>query len=665
MSNNVAHGYVVPLSHRMRGAQFPFAAFVRYPACCPYQLLESHGGKELVDPTAVALLRKRLLCFIIIFLILELLPTSLSGAAGQDYDAWTVEHFRLAREAERQSDFAKAAENYRLIISRNPRFAGAYLNLGVIYHQQRRYPEAVKVLKTAVTLDPHLLGAQLFLGIDEYLSEDFKSALFHLQQALKLKPTDRQAGFYLGLTYIALRAPLQAARALRKTAEYYPDDVEINYELGLAYLEAVKEESARLNEMSTKSALCHWALGIAANEKNNQVGVVTEYMKALALDPNLADLYWELTIMLGHLGIPELAAAALQRYKGLRPDQKVAESPAKEMLEQTRAEEKAPTGSKDSFLQLWKKIPPPRYDPSIPAVADSFLNQALKENLASADGTTLKAALQLYLQGDYQGAARTIADSRTQGISWPVAYLWASAYQRASEFDRAEHVLEDHLLPYMHLPSVSLLAIEIHRRLAFRTFNQVIGDHPNSYFARMLLAKSHAAAGRNSEALSAFQEALKMAPDQLGIHLAIGELYESQLHWNPAIEEFKAELALDPANAMALAHLGHALTEAREPDQAIPVLDNLLKTNPADGQAWSDFGKDWEAKGEKEKAIDAYQRALLHDPSQIDLHYRLFQLYGKLGQQDRAQKELATFKEGEARKHSRYQQGMAERRTTE
>jgi len=660
MHKRIGHNSVVPVFHRMRWSRRPSSLLVgqlRYYTC----LWEGEERPEEFRHSSPNFFqRDRILRIIIILLLLGIPFVSRIESAGQaPVDDWTEEHFRIAREAERQGDFDKAAEEYQLIVAHSPRFAGAYLNLGIIYHQQRRYVDAVKVLKTAVALDPQLLGAQVILGVDDYLTGDFKNALFYLKQALQLKPTDRQAGFYLGLTYIALGAPVQAVATLRKTAGYYPDDLEIAYQLGLAYLEAMKQESARVNETGSESALFHWAVAIAAEEKNNQDQAVTEYMKALALDPNLADLYRRLAITLRRSGFPELADTALLRYGVLRPGDKVARQQTQEVNAETRTGEKALSENKNSILQLWQTIPPPRYDPSTPVVADSFVNRALKAHLASPDGPTLKAAVRLYSQGDYLGAARTIADSKARGTAWPVAYLWAWACQQALDYDAAERVLEDWLLPHLDLPSVSVLAIEIQSRLASRCFNQVVEKQPNSYQAKMLLAKSHSAARRDSEALEAYREALRMAPNQLGIHLAIGEVYENQLHWVPAIEEFKAELALDPANVMATAHLGHALTEAREPDQAIPVLEALLKTNPTDGQAWADLGKDWEAKGETERATDAYQSALAQDPTQSDLHYRLFQLYRKSGQQERAEKELASFKQAEAKKHTKFQQGMA------
>ncbi len=110
---------------------------------------------------------------------------------------------------------------------------------------------------------------------------------------------------------------------------------------------------------------------------------------------------------------------------------------------------------------------------------------------------------------------------------------------------------------------------------------------------------------------------------------------------------------------MALAHLGQALTQARETDQAIPVLEKLLKTNPTDGAAYGDLGKDWEVEGQTEKAIEAYEHALAYDPNQISLHYRLFQLYRKVGKKERAEKELTAFKAADAKKHKSYQQSIA------
>jgi tetratricopeptide (TPR) repeat protein len=228
-----------------------------------------------------------------------------------------------------------------------------------------------------------------------------------------------------------------------------------------------------------------------------------------------------------------------------------------------------------------------------------------------------------------------------------------------SHDDDAQTVLETYLIPYFNLQSVALLRVEIETRLGLRCFNWVVAHQPDSCFAKLLLAKSYFAAAKDKEAIAAYQEALKLDPGRLGIHLAIGQIYESQLHWASAIEEYQAELALDPDNGMALVHLGHACAEARDADRAIQVLDRLLANNPTDGQAYSDLGKAWTLKGDTKKAITAYEQALRYDPNQNDLHYRLFTLYTKQGEAARAQSHLAAFKEGQTKIEEKYQQSMA------
>jgi tetratricopeptide (TPR) repeat protein len=81
----------------------------------------------------------------------------ITTAFAQQLDDWTVSHFERATQAQQANDLQTAETEYRLIIARNPRFAGAYLNLGIVYHQEKKYSDAVKVLKTAVQLDPHVL----------------------------------------------------------------------------------------------------------------------------------------------------------------------------------------------------------------------------------------------------------------------------------------------------------------------------------------------------------------------------------------------------------------------------------------------------------------------------------------------------------------------------
>jgi tetratricopeptide (TPR) repeat protein len=598
-----------------------------------------------------------------IFLFAALTLNSPPVVLSQDLDPWAIDHFERAQRAQQANDLEVSAQEYQLVISREPKFAGAYLNLGIVRHQQRRYMDAVKILRTAVALDPRDLGGQLFLGIDEYLAGDPRSALSHLKVAVRIDCTNREAGIYLGLAYGALNKPLEAVKTLRATAQYHPKDAEIFYRIGQAYLEATKQASAELKEFGGQTAPYHWALAIGAEQKNDSVTAIQEYMRALACDSATAELYLRLAMLCQKSGYPYLASAALERLKVLDPSSKLDPSElvrigAEAERGESLASETVVADNRVGFQRLWEKIPPPDESHSGPLLADRFVNRALNASLASPAGPSLKSALELYSSGHYKNAAEQISRSKLPDINWAAAYFLALAYLHAADYDGAAQVLGDRLLPYLRVPSVSLLAIEVETCLALTYLAQVTAINPNSYMAKLLQADYYAVSSQYKEALAAYQEALKLAPDRLGIHLAVGKVYESEFQWQAAIAEFRSELDLDPSNQMALAHLGHALTEAREPREAILILERLLKTNPEDGQGYADLGKAYEIAGQTEEAIRAYHHALLSSPSQIDVHYRLFQLYRRIGEQDKAKKELALFKADEAQKHESYLQSL-------
>jgi tetratricopeptide (TPR) repeat protein len=586
-----------------------------------------------------------------------------SGAQVQDnsdIDSWTSEHFRVASEAHRRNNLDVAAKEYQLILSRKPKFAEVYQNLGILYHQQRKYREAAKTLQTAVSLKPDLLEAQVFLGIDRYMMQDFKGAVGPLEKVLRLKPAERQAGLYVALTYLALDEPEKAAQQLRKTAAYFPEDVEIAYHRGEAYLKGVGLRMALLHEAGNESALSHWGLAISAEQKGDKVGTILEYLKALADEPNTAELYWRLAIALHKAGIRDLGAAALQRYSLLNPDWDRASLNFDRIASDPSGDGAVISEHKDSIRRLWESLPAVESKSAWPGVADEFVNGAVKKRLASAGGSDVEAALKLYTKGDYQGAAATIKGKLTpRSDDWVLAYLQARAYFLASDYDSAEEVFDEQLQPHLQLPSVALLRMEIESQLAVRYLGLVVAKDPNSYRAKLILAKSYGVAGRIEEAISTYQEVLRRAPDSLGIHLAIGQLYEDKLNWAAAIEELKAELALAPDNALALAHLGHAYTESQDADQAIPILTKLLAIHPDDGRAYADLGKAWTIKENPTKAIEAFERALAHDRTQHNLHYRLFQLYSKTGDGVRAKTHLVAFKAGEADRQQKQKAAMA------
>jgi len=111
-------------------------------------------------------------------------------------------------------------------------------------------------------------------------------------------------------------------------------------------------------------------------------------------------------------------------------------------------------------------------------------------------------------------------------------------------------------------------------------------------------------------------------------------------------------------------HVGQGYNSAMKcfPSLHRPHLGRV-RMYPNGGQAYADLGKAWTRKGDAPEAIAAYERTLLCDPTQNNIHYRLFELYRKTGHTVQPQSHLTIFKATEAREHAKFQEGLAAKAT--
>ncbi|MGB8534834.1 MAG: protein kinase [Acidobacteriaceae bacterium] len=115
-------------------------------------------------------------------------------------------------------------------IALNPSY-GAYANLGFLYYQQRRYPEAAGMLEKAISFnDQDYLVWQGLVSSDEWLKQPEKAedARRHeiplLEQAIKLKPQDGAAHGLLAELYSGEHQPEKALPHLQSAIALAPDD---------------------------------------------------------------------------------------------------------------------------------------------------------------------------------------------------------------------------------------------------------------------------------------------------------------------------------------------------------------------------------------------------------------------------------------------------------
>jgi len=194
----------------------------------------------------------------------------------------------------REGKLDQAAASFAAAVKREPTFAEAHFNLGLVDEELGNYEEAIVSLRAALKLKPHLHGANLFLGIAEFRVNNLQNAAAAVQRETIAYPKDANAWMWLGVVRLSQDLPEDAAEALDKAAKLKPDDQDILYHRGRAHLLVSKNSYARMFKIDEDSWLVHRVLAQANAEADRHVEAIAEYEAAIKLAPSQPGLHEEL-----------------------------------------------------------------------------------------------------------------------------------------------------------------------------------------------------------------------------------------------------------------------------------------------------------------------------------------------------------------------------------
>jgi tetratricopeptide (TPR) repeat protein len=98
------------------------------------------------------------------------------------------------------------------------------------------------------------------------------------------------------------------------------------------------------------------------------------------------------------------------------------------------------------------------------------------------------------------------------------------------------------------------------------------------------LGHAYAKLGLKDNALAEFKEAVELDPNYVLAHVNLGNLYLLRGWFNEAITQYGTAIRLDPKRITAYINLAIAYLKTNQPDKAIQVLKDGLKTNPDAGE---------------------------------------------------------------------------------
>lgn len=162
------------------------------------------------------------------------------------------------------------------------------------------------------------------------------------------------------------------------------------------------------------------------------------------------------------------------------------------------------------------------------------------------------------------------------------------------------------------------------------------------------LAEAHTALGQVAaqyewnwaEAEKHYKRALELNANFAPAHLYYGHYLAHQGRLSEGIEEMKAAQRLDPLTSFTSLTLASYYYVARQTDEAISRLRNIIQTDPNFYLAHSYLGLAYQQKGMIEEAISEFNEAKRIDPEQPFTYGYLGHVYAVSGKTDQARKML-------------------------
>src|SRR5882724_1738068 len=178
------------------------------------------------------------------------------------------------------------------------------------------------------------------------------------------------------------------------------------------------------------------------------------------------------------------------------------------------------------------------------------------------------------------------------------------------------------------------------------SYGKMFAADPKSWRVHQVLAQANAEADHNTDAIAEYQEAIKLAPTQAGLHEELGSVYRSEQMPQEAAAAFQSELAIDPHNVLAKYKLGVLALEHGDGAQAKELVEAARREKPDLHHVDYFLGRAEMELGNDNSAADHLKRATTSETDPEFLQQSWYQ-FGiacrKLHRMDEAQQAMATF----------------------
>ena len=211
-----------------------------------------------------------------------------------------------------------AIKEFAAVLAADPHNLDAQANLGVLLYFQKNYAAAEPHLRDAVEQKPDLTKIRALLGMCERRLGKTDAARNDLQAVVDQlqEPNIRlEAGLELIEIYSASQELEKAASVVATLRQGVPTDPRILYAAYRIYADLAGEAMLDLSVAAPESGQMYQVMAHELVRERDSAGAIANYRKALAADPNLPGIHYELAEALHASPDLKLRAEAEGQYK--------------------------------------------------------------------------------------------------------------------------------------------------------------------------------------------------------------------------------------------------------------------------------------------------------------------------------------------------------------
>lgn len=211
------------------------------------------------------------------------------------------EHSRKAQQYLSEKQPALAIPELQALVALQPENVEAQANLGVLLFFQSKSADAIPHLRFALEHQPGLVKIQGLLGMAERRTLDMNDARKDMEAAFAAIQ-EQHFQVQLGLELLSLEAESgdldKAAAIIAQLRKTDPENPEILYAAYRTYSDLSGESMLSLSLAAPDSAQMHQLLAHEEIKEGNTNGAIAQYREAIAINPGLPGVHFELAELL-------------------------------------------------------------------------------------------------------------------------------------------------------------------------------------------------------------------------------------------------------------------------------------------------------------------------------------------------------------------------------